>query len=124
MNMLWKQSAVDVVDLLRSGEISPVEAVQAAISRIEAVDSKTNALPIRCFDRAIKHAETLDLTIHRQNPKSLCGLPIAVKDYNDVGGVRTTYGSPIFKDHIAERSDVTVAVLEHNGANPIAKSNV
>ena len=121
---LWKRSAVDVVDLLRSGEISPVEAVQAAIERIEAVDIKTNALPIRCFDRAIERAQRLDLTGHRQNPKSLCGLPIAVKDYNDVAGVRTTYGSPIFKDHIAERSDVTVAVLEHNGANPIAKSNV
>ena len=124
MSELWKRSAVDVVDLLRSGEISPVEAVQAAIERIEAVDIKTNALPIRCFDLAIERAQTLDLTGHRQNPKSLCGLPIAVKDYNDVAGVRTTYGSPIFKDHIAERSDVTVAVLEHNGANPIAKSNV
>ncbi|MCS5557448.1 MAG: amidase, partial [Arenicellales bacterium] len=124
MSELWKKSAVDMVDLLRSGDISPVEAVQAAISRIETVDGKTNALPIRCFDRAIEQAQTLDLTSHRQNPKSLCGLPIAVKDYNDVAGVRTTYGSPIFKDHIAERSDVTVTVLEHNGANPIAKSNV
>ncbi len=124
MSELWKKSAVDMVDLLRSGDISPVEAAQAAIARIEAVDGKTNALPIRCFDRAIEQAQTLDLTSHRQNPKSLCGLPIAVKDYNDVAGVHTTYGSPIFKDHIAERSDVTVAVLEHNGANPIAKSNV
>ena len=86
MSVLWKQSAVDVVGLLRSGEISPVEAVQAAIARIEAVDGKTNALPIHCFDRAIERAETLDLASHRQNPKSLCGLPIAVKDYNDVAG--------------------------------------
>ena len=86
MSVLWKQSAVDVVGLLRSGEISPVEAVQAAIARIEAVDGKTNALPIHCFDRAIERAETLDLASHRQNPKSLCGLPIAVKDYNDVVG--------------------------------------
>ena len=100
MSVLWKQSAVDVVGLLRSGEISPVEAVQAAIARIEAVDGKTNALPIHCFDRAIERAETLDLASHRQNPKSLCGLPIAVKDYNDVAGVRTTYRSPIFKDYI------------------------
>ena len=65
MSELWKRSAVDVVDLLRSGEISPVEAVQAAIERIEAVDIKTNALPIRCFDRAIERAQTLDLTGHR-----------------------------------------------------------
>ena len=50
MSELWKRSAVDVVDLLRSGEISPVEAVQAAIERIEAVDIKTNALPKRQLD--------------------------------------------------------------------------
>ena len=124
MSELWKQSAIEVVDLLRSGDISPVEAVQAAITRIETVDCKTNALPIRCFDRAIEQAQTLDLNSHRQNPKSLCGLPIAVKDYNDVGGVRTTCGSPILKDNVPERSDVTVSVLEGNGAIPVAKSNV
>ena len=124
MSELWKQSAIEVVDLLRSGYISPVEAVQAAITRIETVDCKTNALPIRCFDRAIEQAQTLDLNSHRQNPKSLCGLPIAVKDYNDVGGVRTTCGSPILKDNVPVRSDVTVSVLEGNGAIPVAKSNV
>ena len=124
MSELWKQSAVDVVDLLRSGEISPVEAAQAAIARIEAVDHKTNALPIRCFDRAIERAQTLDLTREQQNPKSLCGLPIAVKDYNDVAGVRTTRGSPILENNVPEQSDLTVSVLEKNGANPIAKSNV
>ena len=55
MSVLWKQSAVDVVGLLRSGEISPVEAVQAAIARIETVDGKTNALPIRCFAVSYTH---------------------------------------------------------------------
>ena len=112
MSELWKQSAVDVVDLLRSAEISPVEAAQAAIARIEAVDHKTNALPIRCFDRAIERAQTLDLTREQQNPKSLCGLPIAVKDYNDVAGVRTTRGSPILENNVPEQSDLTVSVLE------------
>ena len=61
---------------------------------------------------------------HADNPKSLCGLPIAVKDYNDVGGVRTTYGSPIFAQSVAAQSDATVRQLERNGAIPMAKSNV
>ncbi len=53
----------------------------------------------------------------------LAGLPIAVKDLNDVAGVRTTYGSPIFADHVPERSDILVETLEDNGAIVLAKSN-
>ena len=56
--------------------------------------------------------------------KVLSGLPIAVKDYNDVGGVRTTYGSPIYTDNVPKHSDATVAKLDARGAIPITKSNV
>jgi len=123
MTELFKKSAVQVVRLLKSGEISPEDLLDAAIARIEAVDSQINALPILCFERARKQARNL------KKPDSpaagyLYGLPIAVKDYNDVGGVRTTYGSPIYKDHVPGVSDATVARLETNGAIPIAKSNV
>ena len=51
-------------------------------------------------------------------------MPIAVKDYNDVGGAPTTYGSPLYADYVPEQSDATVQTLEGNGAIPIAKSNV
>jgi len=124
VNPLYKQSATDVVAMLRSGELSPAEALESAIMRIEEVDSKINALPIRCFERALDVAHKINMRKHRANPRSLCGLPIAVKDYNDVAGVRTTYGSPIYKNNIALCSDVTIQMLEENGANPIAKSNV
>ena len=121
---LYQKTATKVVALLRRGEITPRELVTASMDRIEAVDGITNALPIHCFERAVAQAERCDLAQHRDNPRSLCGLPIAVKDYNDVGGVRTTYGSPIYADNVAEKSDATVARLERNGAIPIAKSNV
>src|SRR5690606_31258444 len=52
------------------------------------------------------------------------GLPIAVKDYNDVAGQPTTYGSPIFARNVPAESDLTVRRLEASGAIPIAKSNV
>ena len=92
--------------------------IEAARSRIETIDPIVNALPIRCFERATKQAYTAD-------PNSLlAGLPIAVKDYNDIGGVRTTYGSPIYTDYVPKTSDATVSRLEENGAIPIAKSNV
>jgi amidase len=123
LSELHQKTATEVVDLLRRGDVKPSELVLASIKRIETADSITNALPIHCFERAIEQAERWTHGKLSDNPRSLCGLPIAVKDYNDVGGVRTTYGSPMFADNVAEKSDATVARLERNGAIPIAKSN-
>jgi amidase len=124
MSELCRLTATETVSLLRRGEIKPTELVEASIERIHLVDGTVNALPIHCFDRAREQAEKLPSAPPSDDGRSLLGLPIAVKDYNDVGGVRTTYGSPIFADNIAKTSDATVARLERNGAIPIAKSNV
>ena len=114
----WRWTASEAVAALKKGDLKPVELIEAARSRIETIDPIVNALPIRCFERATKQADTAD-------PNSLlAGLPIAVKDYNDIGGVRTTYGSPIYTDYVPKTSDATVSRLEENGAIPIAKSNV
>ena len=121
---LWKISAVDAVNALKNNEVTSVELVEAAISRIEEVDDRVNALPIRCFERALRIARAFDADRLNTNKLELAGLPIAVKDYNDVGGVKTTFGSPIYSDHIPRESDATVALLEERGALPIAKSNV
>ena len=123
MAHLWQLSATEAVDRLRRGEVSPLEMVEAAAERIAAVDPKINALPIRFLDVARDQA----VAVRRdagEGPGWLAGLPIAVKDYNDVGGQLTTYGSPIYADHIAEADDRTVATLRANGAIPLAKSNV
>ena len=117
-------TATEAVSRLRHRDITPVELVEASIERIEMVDRQVNALPIRRFDEAREEARNWDADAHSGNPKSLHGLPIAVKDYNDVRGTVTTYGSPIFADNIADKSDATVRQLEQNGAITIAKSNV
>ena len=123
MSDLHAMTATEVAGLLRSRKLGAVEVAEAAIARVEAVDDQINALPIRCFDRTLDRARALDAETPGE-ATCLSGLPIAVKDYNDIGGVRTTYGSPIFADHVPTRSDATVARLEENGANPLAKSNV
>ncbi len=123
-NELIKMSATEAVARLRSNEVSPLELVEASIQRIEAVDTKVNALPIHCFEQARDQAKSLDVEAHSVNPKSLCGLPIAVKDYNELCGAVTTFGSPIFADNVAQQSDATVRQLESNGAIAVAKSNV
>lgn len=124
MNELCRMTATEAVARLRRRELSPLELVEASIERIETVDTEVNALPIHCFDQAREEARNFDADAHKDNPKSLHGLPIAVKDYNDVRGAVTTYGSPIFADNVAERSDATVRQLEENGAITVAKSNV
>jgi amidase len=109
--------------MLRTRELSPLELVDAAASRIEDVEPKINALPIRFLDEARDHAKSFRAE-PREHPGWLAGLPIAVKDYNDVAGQLTTYGSPLFAKNRAATDDRTIATLRANGGIPIAKSNV
>jgi len=122
MNELWRLSACAVTDLLRRGKVSPVELIDAALARIAAVNPKVNALVTLGEDRARAQAKRLmELPIEARG--MLAGLPIAVKDLNDVAGLRTTYGSPIYANNVPTRSDIMVETLEGNGAITLAMSN-
>ena len=68
-NELWKLEANQIIDLLRKTEISTSEVVQASINRIEEVDDKVNAIPIRCFDRAIKKAKNININVEKRIQK-------------------------------------------------------
>jgi len=125
MSDLYRKSATQCVQLLSDRKVSSVELVQAALERIETVNPGLNALPCVLSDRALQQARKIDdLRLAGEAVGVLQGLPIAVKDYNDVGGAPTTYGSPLYADYVPEHSDATVQMLELNGAIPIAKSNV
>ena len=123
MSEIWRMTAVEVHDLLKQRKLSAVEVLESCIGRVEEIDCTINALPETCFNRARALAAEIDKKPSK-DPRNLLGLPIAVKDYNDLGGVRTTYGSPLFKENIPQKSDRTIKRLELNGANAIAKSNV
>jgi amidase len=123
MSELWRLSATEAVNKLRRREVSPLEMLDSAAARIEAVEPKVNALPIRFLDLARSQAKAFRYEVN-DHPGWLAGLPIAVKDYNDVAGQLTTAGSPIYASHRAAEDDRTVATLRANGAIPLAKSNV
>ena len=124
MHELCRLSASAAVDLLRKGEVSPLELIDVAAARIAAVEPQLNALPTLCLDRARAHARRLPTQPSDAPRHYLHGLPIAVKDNVDVEGVRSTLGSPIFADRIAPESDIVVQRLEACGALVIAKSNI
>ena len=91
MSDLTRLSARQMVRLLKRREVSPAEAIAAALARIAATDPAINALPTLCADRAKAHAERIAAgSGETDHPAWLAGLPIAVKDLNDVQGVRTT----------------------------------
>ncbi len=122
---LCRLGAVEAVELLARREVSPLDLVEAAARRIEATDGALNALPTLCLDRARDHARRIMAAAPgdaRPEPW-LGGLPVAIKDLEDVAGVRTTYGSPIYGDHVPERSDILVERLESRGAIVVGKSN-
>jgi amidase len=110
------------VEALKSGEVTPLDLIASAEARHHSVDAKVNSLVVTCFERAREGARAL-----MQRPiadrGSLCGLPIAIKCLNDVAGVRTTYGSPIFADNVPTKSDLMVETLEESGGLVIGLTN-
>ena len=122
---LWRLSATEAVDLLRRREVSPLDMVEASAGRLAETEAHLNAIPTLCIERARAHAERI-MADDPETPRPrgwLGGLPIAVKDLVPVAGVRTTWGSPIYADHVPPRSDIVVETLEANGAIVIGKSN-
>jgi amidase len=119
---LIRSDALTIIARLKKGEVTPHDLLDALDRRIRQVDGPVNALPTLCFDRARAHADRLmKLPIDKRG--AMAGMPIPIKDLKPVAGVRSTQGSPIFKDHIPEKSDILVEHLEEAGSIVYAMSN-
>jgi aspartyl-tRNA(Asn)/glutamyl-tRNA(Gln) amidotransferase subunit A len=106
-------------------ELSARELVGVALARIEAVDTAVNAFVAVDGERAMADAAALDERLARgEAPGPLCGLPLGVKDTEDVAGYRTTYGSHLWDDApLAEHDSVLVARLRAAGCIVVGKTN-
>lgn len=122
METLITSSAAQVVSQLKSGTVSPLECLDALERRVAAVNPSVNALVTLCFERARDQAKGL-MKKPLAERGMLAGLPVPIKDLTDVAGVRSTQGSLIFKDRIAEQSDILVRHLEGEGGLIYAMSN-
>ena len=114
-------SARKLASLLRKRKISAVEIVGAFIAQIERVNPRLNAIVTFLPEQALKAAKALD----RKKQKSLfAGLPIAYKDNVPTRGIRTTFGSPIYKDNVPGEDHLLVQRLSAAGAITIGKTNL
>ncbi len=117
-------SAVLLAGHLRSGDLSAEEVVRESLERIEATHAAINAVVTRCPDRALEAARRADTRRLRGAPLGpLHGLPIAHKDLVNTAGIRTTYGSPLFRDHVPDEDDLIVERLRAAGAITVGKTN-
>ena len=116
--------AVRLAGLLRRGEVSAREVVAAHIAQVERVDGTVNALVTRTFEQATRQASAADEALAGGvAPGLLHGLPVAHKDLADTAGIRTTYGSPIFAEHVPDTDALHVARIRAAGAICLGKTN-
>ncbi len=117
-------SATDARRLIARRQLSASELAQACIARVEAVDHAVNALIARDFEGLLAGARAADALQAAGEPLgALHGLPVAIKDMNDVAGLPTTFGSEIFRDNVPKRDDALVSGLRDAGALPMGKTN-
>lgn len=103
-------------------EVSARELVEASLERIDETGD-LNAFLTLCPERALDEANRLDHDVTAHHDGALRGVPIAVKDLHDTEGVRTTYGSLRFAEHVPDQDCAVVARLRAAGAIVIGKTN-
>ncbi|CAG0952903.1 amidase [Myxococcaceae bacterium] len=124
MTDLLHQPLVSVVDRLEQREISPVELLEATLERIEARNADLNAFVLlRDRDVLLGEARAAAERIARGEARPLEGVPLGVKDLEDVGGLVTSHGSVPFKDHVARCDSIQVERLRAAGCIVVGKTN-
>lgn len=116
--------AVTARRLIGEKKLSATELLQSCLARIDAVDPAVNAMVARDDERARATAKAADAaTMRGDDLPALHGLPIGIKDLEDVAGLRTTYGSPLFADHVPTQDQGIVASVRKAGAVIVGKTN-
>lgn len=118
------RTATEIAAALAEGEIGALELTDAAIARIEARDEAINAVVVRDFERARQAARAADAALARGQAPPLTGVPMTVKESNNVEGLPTTWGSPAFGGWTAPADSVAVQRLKAAGAIILGKTNV
>src|SRR5580765_5628689 len=117
-------SAIEMARLIRTKKLSAREALAAHLKQIERVNPKVNAIVTLVPEMAADAAAKADEMQARGGKLgALHGLPVAHKDLLETRGIRTTFGSPLFKDYVPAEEDIVVDRMRRAGAIIIGKTN-
>jgi amidase len=117
-------SAVEMAQLIRQRKLSAREALAEHLKQIERVNPRVNAIVTLIADMAVQaaaHADEMQARGEKLGP--LHGLPVAHKDLIETRGIRTTYGSPLFKDYVPTEDNIVVERMQRAGAIIVGKTN-
>jgi amidase len=118
-------SAVEMARLIREKKLSAREALAAHLKQIERVNPKVNAIVTLVPEMAAEAASKADeMQAQKKTLGPLHGLPVAHKDLVETRGIRTTFGSLLYKDYIPAEDDLIVERLRRAGAITIGKTNM
>ncbi len=118
-------SASDLSRLIEKKEVSPVEATEAYLERIDALDFKFNSYLTVCRDQALQAAQEAETAIGRGSYLGpMHGIPVAVKDQVWTRGIRSTGGSRILVDFVPQEDATVIANLKASGAILLGKTNL
>lgn len=123
-DIIW-MSALEISKAVREGKLSPVEVVEAFLSRIHRLNRELNAFVTLNEERARKEAEFAENAVKsRKKLGPLHGVPVAIKDNIPVKGIRTTYGSKLYQYNVSQEDAVLVERLIQAGAIILGKTNL
>ncbi|MBI3942928.1 MAG: amidase [Chloroflexi bacterium] len=116
--------AVELANLIRTKQLSAREVMAAHLAQIERINPQVNAIVTLLPDLAMRQAEAADAALAQgKDLGPLHGLPIAHKDLTVTKGIRTTWGSPIYRDFVPDQDALIVERLKQAGALTIGKTN-
>jgi amidase len=113
-----------LAQLVRARKLSATEVMKAFIAQIERVNPRVNAIVTFLPEAALAAAKKFDRNIKANRARPLAGLPIAYKDNVPTRGIRTTSGSPIYKDNVPAQDHLIVERLTAAGAITLGKTNL
>ena len=121
---LTRASACELAANIRSRKVSPVEVMDAHLDAIERINPALNAIVTLAAEDARAAARRAEAAVMAGDATgALYGLPVVIKDVTLTAGMRTTFGSPLFKDHVPTEDAAVVARLRKAGAIVIGKTN-
>lgn len=121
---LHKLTLAGASGMIARREISPVELTQAAIARVERLNSEMHVLITVMKEQALEDARQAERAVARGHITPLQGIPVSIKDLYDTRGIKTTAGAKIFANRVPQDDATAVKKLREGGAVNIGKTNM